>query len=229
MHPNAESRCRRHQGLPINDANRLRADAERVALTVPEHQCIPHPADYAPNFSPVRDLDPVTKEITAWHTEMVDESVRTIWMDNRPHPPAHAPHTTTGFSTGKWEGDMLTVTTISRFVRRYGLARSEKATLLEHFIRNGNVLTWISIVSDPVYLTEPFIKSRNFFYDPGYQMALYPCSVDIEVERPVGEIPHYLPGTNPYLDDFAVKWALPRDAVRGGAETMYPDYSRTRR
>ena len=89
-------------------------------------------------------------------------------------------------------------------------------------LASGNVLTWISIVSDPVYLTEPFIKSRNFSYDPGYQMALYPCSVDIEVERPAGEIPHYLPGTNPYLDEFAIKWALPREAVRGGAETMYP-------
>ena len=141
----------------------------------------------------------MTKEITAYHTEMGwMNPVRTIWMDGRPHPPAHAPHTWQGFSTGKWEGDMLTVTTTHLkpgYVRRNGLARSEKATLLEHFIRNGNVLTWISIVSDPVYLTEPYIKSRNFFYDPGYQMALYPCSVDIEVERPAGEIPHYLPGT----------------------------------
>ena len=41
---------------------------------------------------------------------------------------------------------------------------------------------------------------------------------------PPGEIPHYLPGTNPYLDEFAIKWALPREAVRGGAETMYPEY-----
>jgi hypothetical protein len=79
-------------------------------------------------------------------------------------------------------------------------------------------------VTDPVYLTEPYIKSRNFYYDPGYQMALYPCSVDIEVERPAGEIPHYLPGSNPYLDEFAIKWGLPREAVRGGAETMYPEY-----
>jgi hypothetical protein len=122
---------------------------------------------------------------------------------------------------------MLTVVTTHLkpgYLRRNGLARSEKATLLEHFIRQGNVLTWISIVTDPVYLTEPYIKSRNFYYDPGYQMALYPCSVDIEVERPAGEIPHYLPGSNPYLDEFAIKWGLPREAVRGGAETMYPEY-----
>src|SRR5213593_562077 len=35
-----------YQGLPINDADRLRADSWSASLwTVPEHQCIPHPAD----------------------------------------------------------------------------------------------------------------------------------------------------------------------------------------
>ena len=221
-----------YTGLPINDANRRRGDSWSASLwTVPEHQCIPHPADYGPNFSPVRiwkTQDPVTKEVVAWHTEFAwMNPVRTIWMDGRSHPPAHAPHTWQGFSTGKWEGDMLTVTTTHlkpAYIRRNGLARSEKATLQEHFVRNGNVLTWISIVTDPVYLTEPYIKSRNFFYDPGYQMTLYPCSVDIEVERPAGEIPHHLPGSNPSLEEFALKWMLPLEAVRGGAETMYPEY-----
>ncbi len=41
----------------------------------------------------------------AWGTE------RTIWMDGRPHPPDYALHTAMGFSTGKWEGDILTVFT----------------------------------------------------------------------------------------------------------------------
>ena len=36
---------------------------------------------------------------------------RTIWMDGRPHPPEYAPHTFMGFSTGEWNGDILTVTT----------------------------------------------------------------------------------------------------------------------
>lgn len=45
-----------------------------------------------------------------------------------------------------------------------------------------------------------------------------------EVERPKGYIPHWLPGTNPDLKDFAAKHNLPFEATRGGAETMYPDY-----
>ena len=88
------------------------------------------------------------------------------------------------------------------------------------------MLTWISIVSDPVYLTEPYIKSRNFSYDPGYQMALYPCSVDIEVDRPAGEIPHYLPGTNPYLDEFAMQVG---PAARSGARRRGDDVPGVRR
>jgi hypothetical protein len=45
-----------------------------------------------------------------------------------------------------------------------------------------------------------------------------------EVERAKGVVPHHLPGTNPYLTDFAKKHAIPVETSRGGAETMYPDY-----
>jgi len=38
-------------------------------------------------------------------------------------------------------------------------------------------------------------------------------------------VPHHLPGT-PLTDSaqYARKYNLPMDAVRGGAETMYPEY-----
>jgi len=220
------------QGIPINAANRMRGDSWSASLwTVPEHQCIPHPADYNPNFSTLvmwKDVNPISKEIVAWHTEFSwMNPVRTIWMDGRAHPPAYAAHSWQGFSTGKWEGDMLTVDTTHlkpAYVRRDGLARSEKATVREHFIRNGNVLTLVTIVNDPVYLTEPYIKSRNFWYDPGYQMTLYPCSVDVEIDRPEGVIPHYLPGANPFLTEWAAKNHLPLEGARGGAETTYPEF-----
>jgi hypothetical protein len=66
------------------------------------------------------------------------------------------------------------------------------------------------------------IKSRNFFYDPGYQIASI-RSVVIEVERPVGEI-HTT--SRQQLLGGSMKWALPRGGARGGAETMYPGYGR---
>src|SRR5262245_14273743 len=78
-----------YQGIPINEADRFRAEAWTASLwTVPEHQCIPHPSDYGPSFSNLRiwkDVDPRTNEVTAWHTQMAWMTpTRTIWMDGRP-------------------------------------------------------------------------------------------------------------------------------------------------
>ena len=50
---------------------------------------------------------------------------------------------------------MLTVTTThlkEGYLRRNGLPRSDKATLVEHWIRHGDFLTVTAIVTDPVYL-----------------------------------------------------------------------------
>ena len=151
-------------------------------------------------------------------------------MDGRPHPPANAPHTWQGFSTGKWEGNMLTITTTHLkigWIRRNGIPRSDRATVVEHWIRHENYLTWVVIVTDPVYLTEPFIRTTDFVLDPDQQIAPYPCEVVVEIQRPRGAIPHHLPGTNPFLNEFADKHGLPRDAARGGAETMYPEFLQT--
>jgi glyoxylase-like metal-dependent hydrolase (beta-lactamase superfamily II) len=60
--------------------------------------------------------------------------------------------------------------------------------------------------------------------DPDQEIAPYPCEIVVEIQRPRGAIPHHLPGTNPFLNEFADKHGLPREAARGGAETMYPEY-----
>jgi hypothetical protein len=39
-----------------------------------------------------------------------------------------------------------------------------------------------------------------------------------------GEVPHYLPNTNPFVDEMAKLYGIPLEAVRGGAMTMYPEY-----
>ncbi|HEY6347360.1 MAG TPA: hypothetical protein VIY49_38215 [Bryobacteraceae bacterium] len=221
-----------YQGIPLNDAARMRADSwSSSLLTVPERQCIPHPADYGPSFSNLqmwKDMDPVTRDEIAWHTHMSWMAVeRTIWMDGRPHPPDYAPHTWQGFSTGKWEKNTLTVTTThlkTGWIRRNGIPRGDRATITEHFIRNGDVLTWVTIIYDPEYLTEPMVRSRDFTLNPYGKMDAYPCESVEEIVRPQGVVPHYLPGKNPFLTEFATKYHLPQEAARGGAETMYPEY-----
>jgi hypothetical protein len=75
-----------------------------------------------------------------------------------------------------------------------------------------------------VYLTEPFIRTTDYELSLTQQIPPYPCGVVQEIDREEGTVPHYLPGTNPYTKEFAIKHDLPLEATRGGAATMYPDF-----
>jgi len=220
-------------GLPINAAARLHADSwDASILTLPEHQCKPHPSDYSPrgpaNLRIWKEIDTASQQLVAYHTHISWQAPeRTIWMDGRPHPPDYAAHTWQGFSTGVWDGDMLTITTTHLkmgWIRRNGVPRSDLAVVTEHLARHGDYLTWIVVVDDPVYLTEPFIRTTNFVLDPHQQIAPYPCQIVEEIDRPQGVVPHHLPGQNPFLNEFPAKYRVAPDAARGGAETMYPEY-----
>jgi len=224
-------------GLPINEHARAFAEAwEPSRLTVPEHQCRAHSVAYiyrGPlNLRIWEERDPITQEIVAIHADNSNfQQRRTIWMDGRPHPSEHAGHTWMGFSTGRWEGDTLVVRTThikQMWHRRNGLPQSDKTLLTERFIRHGDVMTYITIVEDPVYLTEPLVKSTNLGFNPRPltpQQLLYPCQSVVELaDQPRGAVPHYLPGQNPFLGEFRVEFGLPEVATRGGAETMYPEF-----
>ena len=219
-------------GIPINDAARLRAEAWDASLqTLPEWQCRPHSADYiwrGPSQLRIsKEVDPVSRDLVAYHAEWLRSVDRPIYLDGRPHPPEGALHTWGGFSTAKWEGDMLTVTVThlkEGYLRRNGLPRSDKATLTEHWIRHGDFLTVVTIVNDPVYLTEPFVRTTDYELNVGQNIPPYPCGIVQEIDRAEGDIPHFLPGANPYLTEFAIRHGLPVEATRGGAATMYPDF-----
>jgi hypothetical protein len=221
-----------YTGIPLNDAARLRADSWDAALYgLAEWQCRPHAAySMWRSVHPVRiwkDVEPVTGETMAIHANFQDLIERVIYMDGRPHPPEEAAHTWAGFSTGKWEGDMLTVTTThlkEYIIRRDGVPISDLTTMTEHWIRHGDYLTIAQIVTDPVYLTEPFIQTTDFVLDPHIQDIPELCELEEETEHPLGWVPHRLPGTTTDAEEFAKKHGLPVEAVRGGAETMYPEY-----
>ncbi len=219
-------------GMPINDAARFRADSwDASLLTLPEYQCRPHPADYGsrgPNVRIWKEIDQTTQRLVAFRTHTAWQAQeRTIWMDGRPHPPRYAPHTWQGFSTGKFDGDSLTITTThlkSGYLRRNGLARSDDAEVVERWSLHDRHLTWMVWISDPHYLTEPLVRTSDYVQNRRQQITPYPCETVEEIERPVGAVPHHLPGTNPFLEEFSRRWNVPFEATRGGAETMYPDY-----
>jgi cyclase len=229
-----------YTGLPINDAGRLKADSwDASILSLREHQAKPHPSTYSlrgpANIRIRKEVDPVTQETIAYELfGTFGQATRLIWLDGRPHPPAYAPHTWAGFSTGRWAGDMLTVRSThfkAGWLQRNGVAHSDQATMTEHFIRHGDLLTVISIVDDPIYLDEPLIRSSNWVLNPAQEISRSQFDVVDEIAgHPKGYVPHHLPGSlgaQLKITEFAAARRLPVDAIRGGAATTYPEYQVT--
>ena len=69
-------------------------------------------------------------------------------------------------------------------------------------------------------------KSPNRVRFPG-QVDCGPFQVvDVRVGQPKHYVPHYLPGTNPFLKEFGEKFRLPTDLTMGGPASMYPEAAR---
>ena len=124
-----------YMGMPINDASRWRAELWDSSIqSLPEWQCRPHGVDYITRGPSdpfiTAEIDPVTRNITAYHFEWLRSVDRPIYMDGRPHPPENAAHTWSGFSTGQWIGAVLRIHTThikEDYIRRNGLPRSDRA------------------------------------------------------------------------------------------------------
>src|SRR5436309_3313546 len=121
-------------GIPMNEAARLRAMAWVASIqTLPEWQCRPHAVSYisrGPSQLRIsKEVDPVSREVTAWHMEWLRSIDKAVYMDGRPHPSENAPHTWGGFSTGQWIGDMLRIHTThikEEYLKRDGVFHSDR-------------------------------------------------------------------------------------------------------
>ncbi len=223
-----------YSGLPLNDAGKALALSTSIArYSAIDRQCAMYPPQYlvlGPFGMKVwADLDPSTGSTIAYHIgAWEDRTEAVIWMDGRPHPSANAPHTRAGFETGQWRGNTLTTHTSHikmGMIRRNGAQVSDETTLTSHYIRNGNLLTVLVFVEDPVYLSEPLPVSKDFQLNDARTVSGTgpPCSPSYEGTDP-NSVAHYLPGTNPLTDELYKTHGVPKEAARGGAETMYPEY-----
>lgn len=222
-------------GIPVNEAGRLYALAWSAArIQGRQHQCmgytVPYTYNQPGNLRFWEERDPYTQRLLAekqyWQ---ISEGTRTIWMDDRPHPPSYAQHTWSGFSTGKYEGNMLTVYTTHlkrAWIRANGVPQSDEATVTEHFIRHGDRITYLAVVNDPVYLAEPFSRTYTlgrYLKEPG--AWLYACDDGEQIlGRREDQVESYYWGQHPFLREFADKEHIPLLATLGGPETMYSDF-----
>ena len=113
-------------------------------------------------------------------------------------------------------------------MRRNGLPLSDRATMTDRFHRYGDLMTHVMIVEDPVYLTEPLVKTNGFLLQPNGTMTPYPCDPVIEVVREPGFVPHYLPGQNPFLAEFGESASVCRPKRRAAAQRRRCPSSRRR-
>ena len=196
-----------YTGLPLNEAGWRKAQSwDEAARSLPERQCIPHVVTYALRgpatirFSKVVDVE--SGRLIAYSLVGSYGRPRTIWMDGREHPSDLAPHTWGGFSTGTWERNTLVVTTThikTGWLQRNGAPTSDLATMKEHFIRHGDHLLVVSFVNDPVFLSEPLVRTTNYVASPTANANAWgqcgPAQIGDELPgRAKGEVPHYLPG-----------------------------------
>jgi glyoxylase-like metal-dependent hydrolase (beta-lactamase superfamily II) len=223
-------------GIPFNDAGRMRADTTAESIWgSPEFRCRPHSMPHqwrgigGARF--IKELDPLTRELNAYHVQFWRSLDRPIYLDGRAHPPGFAPHSWTGFSTGEWVGDTLVVTTThikDGFLKRSGPQSSDMYTMTEYLTRHGDYLTIVTMVDDPIYLTEAYVQTTNYTITADSAVVMEQC-----VTSALGDmggddphfVPHFLPGQNTALTEWLIDedW-IPEAAARGGPETMYPEY-----
>jgi hypothetical protein len=220
-------------GLALTEEGRTRAlSYDESQKSMLEHQCQGWGASYAVlgpfGLRVSTQTDPANQRVVsytigAWE----DWNGMTIWMDGRPHPSKYALHTQEGFTTGRWDGGALAAHTThlkAGFIRKTGVPLTDEATLDWRFYRHGDVLTVVLIARDPVYLLEPEIVSKSFRLSQRPLAYDTPCVPGFEGREPGDDVPHFAPDKNPFFDEFMKFYSLPREAVLGYRETLYPEY-----
>jgi glyoxylase-like metal-dependent hydrolase (beta-lactamase superfamily II) len=227
-----------YTGLPLNEAGFRKAAAwDEAARSLRERQCIPHVVTYAlrgpATIRFAKVIDPISGQLDAYSLQGSYGRPRTIWMDGRPHPSDLAPHSWGGFSTGRWERNTLVVSTThikAGWIQRNGAPTSDLATMTEFFTRYGDLLLVVTFIHDPVFLSEPFIRTTNFAASPTANANAWghcgPAQIVDELPgRSKGDVPHYLPGQTAHIEEFLKTTGIPAAGARGGAETTYPEFA----
>jgi hypothetical protein len=220
-------------GLALSDEGRTRAlSYDESQKSMIERQCQGWGAAYAVlgpfGLRVSRQADPATNRLVSYTIDAWEDWMgMTIWMDGRPRPSEHALHTQAGFTTGRWEGGALAARTThmqAGFIRKTGVPLSDQATIDWRFVRHGDLLTVLMVARDPVYLVEPAIISKSFRLSKAPLDFRDPCVPGYEGREPGDGVPHFAADQNPFLDEFMKLFNLPREAVLGYRETLYPEY-----
>jgi hypothetical protein len=108
------------------------------------------------------------------------DMVRVVFLDGRPHPPDSAPHSKSGFSTGRWDGDTLVVETShiepGTFMNN-GFSHSRHIKLSERFrlSPDGNTLWLTQVYEDSETFDGVAARYMAWTRKPGEFVFPYEC------------------------------------------------------
>lgn len=62
------------------------------------------------------------------------------------------------------------------YLERVGPAQSDRATVIENWRVHGDYLNEVTIIYDPVYLTEPVVHTSAWVRDKRIEFVRHPCA-----------------------------------------------------
>jgi glyoxylase-like metal-dependent hydrolase (beta-lactamase superfamily II) len=98
--------------------------------------------------------------------------------------------------------------------------------MVEFIVRHGDHLVDTTVVTDPVFLTEPEVRSNDFFRQPSdHGSWLYACDDGEEiVGRAPDVVPNYALGAQPFAREYSKRYKIPLLSGIAGAPSIYPEF-----
>jgi hypothetical protein len=119
------------------------------------------------------------RDLIVFKMEFMD-MMRVVFLDGRAHPPADAPHSKSGFSTGRWDGATLVVETshiASGTFMNNGFSHSDSLRLFERFrlSPDGSTLWATQVYDDPETFEGIAARYMAWTRRPGEFVFPYDC------------------------------------------------------
>jgi hypothetical protein len=119
------------------------------------------------------------RDLLVFKMEYMD-MMRVVFLDGRPHPPEGAPHSKSGFSTGRWNGETLEVETShieSGTFMNNGFSHSNSLRLSERFrlSPDGATLWATQVYRDPDTFEGTAARYMAWTRRPGEFVFPYDC------------------------------------------------------
>ncbi|MBT5031275.1 MAG: hypothetical protein HOM55_03160 [Proteobacteria bacterium] len=111
------------------------------------------------------------------------DSVRTIYMDGREHPPA-SEQFFEGHSVGRWEDDVLVIDTTNfayhRSPYQTGVPSGSQKHVVEWYrlLGNGRHMNVKFLLEDPEYIDGSMSHNRDLIYSPERDMSSFDCDLE---------------------------------------------------